>query len=317
LLRCLAGLERPQKAYLCVNGKIWHDEAGGIFLPPEQREIGYVFQEGALFPKMTVQKNLLFGYRRTRRDQRTESVDRVIDLLGLRSLLERYPHSLSGGEKQRVAIGRALLNQPRLLLMDEPMASLDADHKKEILPYLENLQRNFRIPIIYITHDREELARIANYLVVVENGRVVTAGPLNTVLTDLSLLMTREQEAAATIEATVSEQDRSYFLTRLSFVGGDLSVNWIDREPGSPVRVRILAKDVAIALQKPEQTSIINVLPAIIESMQVHGRGRMMVRLDLGGARVLARITQKSQQRLDLKTGDAVFALIKTVALVV
>lgn len=317
LLRCLAGLESPPEAFLSVKGKIWHDSDKNVFVPPYQRAIGYVFQEGALFPKMTVQKNLLFGNQRTPKNLRKANFERVVRLLGLNMLLSRLPVFLSGGEKQRVAIGRALLNHPQLLLMDEPMASLDQTHKKEILPYLENLHKNFNIPILYITHDQEEMVRISNYLVIIDKGKITAQGEIGDILTRIDLPLARENEAASIIDAEVMEHDTTYYLTKLTFPGGDLFVNWLNRDKGSHLRLRILAKDVSVSLEYPQKSSIINILPAVVEDMQIHGRGRLMLRLNIRGIRILSRITQKSQHLLDLNIGDTVFAEIKSVALLV
>ena len=316
LLRCIAGLEKADHAFLSVQGKVWQDSTRGIFLPPYRREIGYVFQEGALFPQISVRKNLLFGYRRTPFERRKADFDRVVELLGIGSLLDRLPAYLSGGEKQRVAIGRALLNHPRLLLMDEPMASLDQAHKREILPYLESLHQSFDIPIIYITHDREELVHIANHMLLIENGSLIAEGSTEYILTRVDLPIAREHEASSVIEARVVEHDHTFYLTKLEFEGGDLFVNWLNREVGSRLRLQIRAKDVIIAREKPQQSSILNIFPATVEEMQAHGRGRMVVRLNIAGVHILARITQTSQFLLNLKVGDQVFAEMKSMAIV-
>lgn len=315
LLRCIAGLEQPAQAYLSVNGDIWHDSENALFVPPQQRGIGYVFQEGALFPHLNVRQNLLYGFRRTPPAERIESLHRVQDLLGLNNLLQRYPTQLSGGEKQRVAIGRALLNNPRLLLMDEPMASLDRGHKKEIIPYLECLHRSTSIPIIYVTHDPEELVRIADYLLLIESGRLIAQGALGEMLARVDLPISRDDEAGAVITARIVQHDERFHLTRVEFTGGELTISAVDLPVGSDIRIRIHAKDVSLALEAPGPTSILNILPARVTQMQAHGRGRMVVRLDVGGVPVLARITQKSQQRLGLQPGSEVYAQIKSVAL--
>jgi molybdate transport system ATP-binding protein len=315
VLRCIAGLDKAENALLSVQGKIWQDSAQGIFEPTYNREIGYVFQEGALFPHLSVKKNLLFGFGRTPKSFRKANFSDVVELLGLNALLHRLPLGLSGGEKQRVAIGRALLNHPRLLLMDEPMASLDQIHKKEILPYLENLHQNVHIPIIYITHDREELIHIADYLVLMEQGKIIAQGPLDQIMSRVDLPIARDAEAASVMDVSVVDHDPTFHLTKLAFAGGELYVNGVDEAKGSRLRIRILARDVSIALDHRQNSSILNVLPAMIEEMQVHGKGRLMVRLNIGGVPVLARITQKSQHLLGIKVGDPVFAEIKSVAL--
>ena len=315
LLRCIAGLERPALAFLRFNGEVWHDTDQGLFVPPQQRNIGYVFQEGVLFPHLRVRENLLFGFKRTPREQQVESLQRVTDLLGLNDLLKRHPFQLSGGEKQRVAIGRALLNNPQLLLMDEPLASLDRGHKKEIIPYLECLHRSTNIPIIYVTHDPDELVRVADHLVLIETGRLVAQGALNEMMARVDLPISRDYDAGAIICARVLEHDEKFHLTTVGFEGGELTVAAIDQPVGSDIRIRIHAKDVSLALEHPGPTSILNILPARVVEMQAHGRGRMVIRLDIGGVPVLARITQKSQHRLGLEPGSEVYAQIKSVAL--
>lgn len=315
LLRCIAGLEQAGDAFLTIGGECWHDSASGFYLPPHKRAIGYVFQEGMLFPHLRVRENLHFGYRRTPARQRSGDFDRVVQLLGLGPLLDRNPAQLSGGEKQRVAIGRALLNHPRLLLMDEPMAALDRGHKKEILPYLERLHGESNIPIIYVTHDLDELARIADHLVLIEQGTILAAGPLTELLARVDLPIARDEEAGALFDTHVIHHDETYHLTRLAFAGGELTVGWIDRPVGETVRIRIHAKDVSLALDPPGVTSILNVLPVTVVEMATHGRGRMIVKLDLAGTPLLARITRKSQANLDLKPGMEIYAQIKSVAL--
>ncbi|WP_428603111.1 molybdenum ABC transporter ATP-binding protein [Sedimenticola sp.] len=315
LLRCIAGLEPTADAFLSIAGECWHDSSTGFYLPPHKRAIGYVFQEGVLFPHLPVKDNLNFGYRRTPTDQRTEEFERVVKLLALQPLLERSPAQLSGGEKQRVAIGRALLNNPRLLLMDEPMAALDRGHKKEILPYLERLHGEASIPIIYVTHDLDELARIADHLLLIEKGALLAAGPLSDMLARIDLPIARDEGAGALFDTRIIQHDETYHLTRLAFAGGELTVGWIDRPVGDAVRIRIHAKDVSLALEPPGLTSILNVMPVTVLEMAAHGRGRMIVKLDLGGTPLLARITQKSQANLGLIPGMHIYAQIKSVAL--
>ncbi len=315
LLRCIAGLESRATGRLEVNGDKWQESKQGLFVPPERRGIGYVFQEGALFPHLQVKANLLYGYKRTHRQERSEKFQRVVDLLGLAGLLKRLPAQLSGGEKQRVAIGRALLNNPRLLLMDEPLAALDRDHKREILPYLESLHRESRIPIIYVTHDLDELVRIADHLVLLEHGRILAQGALDEVLARMDLPIARDADAGAVINTTLISHDEKYHLSRLAFSGGEITVSWIDLPVGSQIRIRIHAKDVSLTLEPPGLTSILNILPGTVEAMEIHGRGRMLLRLDIGGAALLARITRKSQHHLGLEVGTKVYAQVKSVAL--
>jgi len=315
LLRCIAGLEQPDDAYLKIGSDVWHDSSEGVFVPPNERAIGYVFQEGVLFPHLDVAANLRYGDQRTPEQMRTQSFDEVVALLGLEALLARQPVQLSGGEKQRVAIGRALLNHPRLLLMDEPLASLDRGHKKEILPYLERLHRNSQIPILYVTHDSNELVRIADHLVLVDEGRLLAQGPLEEVLARIDLPISRDDDAGAVINAGVLHHDEEFYLTQLEFAGGKLWVSWVDLPVGSPIRIRIHAKDVSLALDPPGPTSILNILPAKVDELQTHGRGRVVIKLDVGGVPILARVTQRSQQRLGIAPGKMIYAQIKGVAL--
>ncbi len=315
LLRCLAGLEEAPEAFLRVNGECWHDSKRGLFLPPHKRAVGYVFQEGVLFPHLRVRANLEYGLRRSPVGRQMDGFLHIVEVLGLEALLQRFPHQLSGGEKQRVAIGRALLNQPRILLMDEPMASLDRKRKSEILPYLEHLHAEAKIPVIYVTHDLDEMVRIADHLLLMEQGRLLAQGSLGEVLARLDLPIARDADAGAILDTRILSHDEEFHLTQLSFNGGELTVGWIDQPVGHSLRIRIHAKDVSLALEPPGLTSILNVLPAEVTEMAVHGRGRMIVRLDVAGTPLLARITRKSQARLELKPGMRVYAQVKSVAL--
>ena len=314
LLRCIAGLERA-RGRLEVNGECWQDSENRLFVPPHRRALGYVFQEAALFPHLRVKANLEYGRRRTPAKARKGSLDHCCDILGIGGLLQRYPHQLSGGERQRVALGRALLNSPRLLLMDEPMAGLDRPRKAEILPYLERLHEEADIPVLYVTHDLEELARIADQLALIENGRILKQGPLAEMLASLDLPIARDEDAGAVIETQVIRHDDEYHLTHLGFCGGEILVGRIQRAMGERLKIRIHARDVSLALQPPGETSILNVVKAVVTEMADQGPGRIMVRLDAGGTPLLARITRKSQSRLGLKTGMPVYAQIKSVAL--
>ena len=314
LLRCIAGLEKAESALLSIGNTIWQDSNQQTFLPPYAREIGYVFQENALFPHLKVIDNLTYGMRRAG-SQKTHQLDDVISLLNLESLLKRTPDQLSGGEKQRVAIGRALLNAPKLLLMDEPMAALDKGHKKEILPYLEKLHSEAQIPIIYVSHDLNELVHIADRLILIDNGHLLANGPMEEILSQTDLPISRDEDAGAVIDAQIIAHDTEFHLSHLKFAGGELLVGWIDKPVGSDIRIRIHAKDVSLALEPPGTTSILNILPATVVEMATHGRGREIVKLDINGTPLLARITRLSQTRLGLTPGMQVYAQIKSVAL--
>ncbi len=314
LLRCIAGLEQAGTGRLTVNGECWQDSTQGLFLPPHRRALGYVFQEAALFPHLPVRGNLEYGWRRTPAARRRGDLNRICEILGIGGLLQRYPHQLSGGERQRVALGRALLNSPRLLLMDEPMAALDRPRKAEIMPYLERLHAEADIPILYVTHDLEELARIADHLALIERGRILGQGPLAEMFARIDLPIARDEQAGAIIRTRIVRHDDTFHLTHLRFCGGEILVSRIQRPPGEPLNIRIHARDVSLALQPPGESSILNVVSAVVTDIADQGAGRIMVRLDAGGAPLLARITHKSQARLGLERGTALYAQIKSVA---
>jgi molybdate transport system ATP-binding protein len=313
LLRCLAGLERAD-GYLHVSGETWQDDARGVFLPTHARPLGYVFQGARLFAHLTAHRNLEYGWRRLPRDRRPE-VEPVVELLGLAPLLGRYPHQLSGGEQQRVAIGRALLTDPHLLLLDEPLSALDRARKEEILPYLERLRDGLEIPIVYVSHDLDEVTRLADQLIFLENGRMVASGALAELLSRLDLPLAREDNAASVVDTVVAGHDDEFGLSHLDFRGGRFHVARIDRAPGKSARVRIHARDVSLALHRPRETSILNLIPATVAEIRDTGAVQVTVRLDAGGTPLLSRITRKSCATLGLTEGKPVFAQVKSVAL--
>lgn len=316
LINMIAGLLRPDRGAIDIDGKRLFDSAAGIDIPVEQRRVGYVFQEGRLFPHLTVRRNLLYGHALTSAAERYVHLDQVVELLGLEHLLERRPGALSGGEKQRVAIGRALLASPRLLLLDEPLAALDNFRKGEVLQYIERLHDEFRIPIIYVSHAIEEVTRLADTMVVLSEGKSLAAGPVSEIMSRLDLApYTGRFEAGAVIEARVAAQDLDYDLTRLEFAGGQLFVSNLDALIGEPVRVRIRARDVAIALQKPREASFLNVLDGRIAEISHADGAAVDVRIDVAGTPLLARVTRRSMDDLALRPGTAVYALIKAVSL--
>ena len=314
LLRCFAGLERSRSAYLAVNGNVWHDDKAGVFLPVHRRSLGYVFQEASLFAHLNVQRNLDYGLRRVPLAQRRVSLDQAIELLGLDKLLQRQPDTLSGGERQRVAIARALATSPGLLLMDEPLASLDAQRKAEILPYLERLNDELDIPVLYVSHAPEEVARLADHLVLLDAGRVLASGPMRELMTRLDLPLAHGDSAAAIIDATVSRVEPQYHLSHADFAGGEISLLNPALQPGQQVRVRIQARDVSLTLQKQEGTSVLNIFAVTVTSISADNPGQVMVALSAGGCPLLARITQKSAEALQLQAGKVVYAQIKGVA---
>ncbi len=312
LLRCVAGLERAHGGFLSVNGDSWQDDK--LFLPTHRRPLGYVFQEASLFPHLTVEQNLAFGLKRVPAGSRQVDTGYLVDLLGIGHLLGRKPDRLSGGERQRVAIARALFTSPRLLLMDEPLAALDPQRKAEILPYLERLHRELSIPVLYVSHSPDEVARLADTLVLLESGRAKAVGPVAEVMARLDLPTAHGGEAGVVVEAAVAAHD-AYALTRLDFPGGAL---WVPNhaEPiGTPARARILARDVSLALVKPEHTSILNILPAEVVETAPEGKGRTLVRLSLAGTPLLAQVSDKSAAVLGLAPGKQVFAQIKAVSI--
>ena len=263
VINMVAGLARPDEGRIVVDGKVLFDAKAGIDLPPEARRLGYVFQEARLFPHLSVRANLTFGMNRLAVAERRVKFDDVVEVLGIGHLLDRRPAKLSGGEKQRVAIGRALLASPRILLMDEPLAALDTARKAEILPFIAGLSKRFAIPILYVSHSMDEVLRLADTLVLMDHGRAAAVGGVEELLARPDLrALTGRYEAGAVIRATVAGHDPSYGVTRLAFSGGTLLVATSDLPAGAEVRVRIHARDVAIAIEAPTRTSIRNMLPA-------------------------------------------------------
>ena len=316
LLRCIAGLERTDSGMLQVKDEVWQE--GANFLPVHQRPLGYVFQEASLFPHLSVRQNLEYGLKRIPPGQRKVHLEQVVDWLGLGKLIERAsPTGLSGGERQRVAIARALLTSPHLLLMDEPLSALDAASKRDILPYLERLHSELDIPVIYVSHSLYEVARLADQLVLMEQGRVIASGALNEILGRLDLPTAHLDDAGAVIEAGVAVHDEEYHLTRLDFPCGSLWVSKVERAIGSVVRARVLARDVSIATVVPQGSSISNILSARIVEIQNEGLDKMSVRMKVGDEHMLlSRITRRSRDQLGLAVGMEVFAQVKSVALI-
>ena len=316
LLRCIAGLERArQQGFLKINGCCWQDESRRFFLPTHQRPLGYVFQEASLFAHLSVRKNLEYGLDRTPSEQRKVAFDEAIELLGVAPLLDRKPLLLSGGERQRVAIARALLTSPKLLLMDEPLAALDANSKAEILPYLETLHEELSIPILYITHAIQEVMRLADNILLIEKGKLIGSGALLEVLTRLDLPLSHAHEAGVVIEAKVVEHDEEFHLTYLTFSGGRLSLRREDLSLGTTVRVVLNARDVSLALDNEVHSSILNIFQARVLEILEESPGQLIIKLDVGGALLLARITKKSGVFLNLQLGMILYARVKSVAL--
>ncbi|MEO7885461.1 MAG: molybdenum ABC transporter ATP-binding protein [Polaromonas sp.] len=314
LLRSIAGLERAGSGYLAVNGEIWQDDAAGIFLPVHKRPLGYVFQEASLFAHLDVRRNMDFGLRRVPPAQRRVSLEQAIELLGLQKLMERMPGTLSGGERQRVAIARALATSPRLLLMDEPLASLDIARKAEILPYLERLHDELDMPVLYVSHAPDEVARLADHLVLLDAGRVTASGPTRELMTRLDLPLAHGDAAAAVIDATVCAVEPAWHMSHADFSGGRISLLNPALHIGQHVRVRIQARDVSLTLERQEGTSVQNIFAVTVTHLSADSPGQVMVGLDAGGHPLLARITLKSAEALQLQPGSRVFAQVKGVA---
>ena len=314
-LRSLAGLERAQ-GRVTVNQTVWQDDASRQWLPTHQRALGYVFQEASLFPHLSVQRNIDYGLRRTPQERRKVSKERAVELLGIAHLMDRMPATLSGGERQRVAIARALATSPEVLLMDEPLAALDAQRKAEVLPYLEQLQRHLRIPVIYVSHSMDEVARLAQHMVLLGAGKVLAQGSVPELLSSLDLPLAHGDVASSVVHATVHDHDATDHLSTLIFDGGRLQLVMArPRELGSQVPLRVQARDVSLSLLRPEGSSILNILPVQVLGLREDGPGQVMVSLQAGDTRLLARITQHSAKALQLKTGMPVYAQIKGMAL--
>jgi molybdate transport system ATP-binding protein len=317
VINALAGLLRPDRGRIIVGGTTLFDSERGIDLPPEKRRLGYVFQEARLFPHYSVRGNLLYG---AKSENAGPSFETVVDLLGIKDLLARRPADLSGGEKQRVAIGRALLASPRLLLMDEPLASLDEPRKHEIMPFIERLRDELKLPIFYVSHEMEEIIRLADLLVLLDGGKVAASGSVEELTSRLDLWpLTGRYEAGAVIRTVLRGHDTTFGLSELAFPGGRLRVTQLALPLGTPIRVRIQARDVVLATERPAHLSIRNAFAGKIVEM-ARPRGPLIdLKLDIGSAgepvMLWARITQRALEELQLAPGKPIFALVKTVAL--
>ena len=313
LLRCIAGLERPGLGRLLFKGNLWQDE--DTWVPTHRRPLGYVFQEASLFPHLSVLNNLRYGQKRSHATQRI-ALDQAIELLGIGPLLERKPDLLSGGERQRVGIARALAVSPELLLMDEPLAALDLKRKQEILPYLERLHDELEIPVLYVSHSPDEVARLADHLVVMENGQIISHGPLAETLVRLDLPIRLGEDVGAVLEATVGEIDQEWHLARVDFPGGSLWTRDRGIPCGKHVRVRVLARDVSLATAEPAPSSIQNVLLGHIDAIADDDHlGLLLVRVKVGDTCLLARLTRRSAASLGISLMKPIYVQIKSVAL--
>lgn len=311
-LRAIAGLERSPEGYLEVGRAIWQDE--DRFVPPHQRAVGYVFQEPSLFSHLTVRRNIEYGRRRIPPASRKVSADDAIELLGIGHLLHRRPHELSGGEQQRVSIARALATSPAVLLMDEPLASLDAALKREIMPYLESLHRELDIPMLYVSHSTEEVMRMADHVVLLRDGRVREAGPADSLFTRLDPSVSSDQEPRSMIRGVVAGHDDAFGLAHVDFNGGRLILAHDELPNGRAVRLLVKATDISLVLERPAATSIQNILPATVTRLEPAGTSQVNVLLKVGEALLIARITRKASVTLRIKPDARVFIQIKSVA---
>ncbi len=315
VVNAVAGLLQPQAGRITLSGEVLFDADKGICLPLHKRRLGYVFQDGRLFPHMSVRQNLSYGARFAPWNTPGPKLDEVGELLGISALMNRRPGTLSGGEKQRVAIGRALLSRPRMLLMDEPLASLDSARKEEILPYLERLRDHTDMPLLYVSHSVAEVARLATSVVVLEDGQVARFGSAERVLSDPDMVrQIGVREAGAVLQATLL-QHHADGLSELSVSGGRLFLPQMNIVPGASTRVRVLAKDVIVALNKPRGLSALNILPAEILALRGGTGPGVIVQMQSGEDRILARITRRSADALGLKPGLRVHAVIKSVSI--
>ena len=313
LLRAIAGLLKTLSGRVKFNGQIWQN--GSDFLPTHLRRLAYVFQEPSLFEHLSVQGNIDYAFKRVPEKQRVITPAHAINALGLHGLLSRDPHTLSGGEKQRVAIARAICSNPQLLLMDEPLSALDRNSKYEILPMIISLHQNFKIPIIYVSHALDEVARLADHLVLMEHGRVLASGDIQTMLTKLDLSLAQDPSAESLINAVVSGHDDEFELTYLDSALGRFSVLRKTLAIGENVRVLIAARDVSITLERQTDTSILNIFRAQIDQIEDAGAAQVNVRLTSNEVPVLARLTKKSAALMKLKIGDSVYLQAKSVAI--
>jgi len=314
ILNLIAGLAKPDAGRISIDGRVLYDSEKHIDVPAHRRRVGYVFQEGRLLPHLTVRQNLLYG--RFFFPHGHLALEQAVTLLGLEAVLERRPAKLSGGEKQRVAIGRALLADPSVLLLDEPLASLDAPRKAEILYYIERLRDDVAVPIVYVSHSLDEVVRLADAIVMLSEGRVLGSGPLRDMMgrAELRPYLGRH-EGGAVIEARVAEQDLESGLARLEFDGGALEIPDVEALAGERVRVRVRARDVSLALSRPAGVSIRNILAATVVRLAAEEGPSLDVELDVGGTPLIARITRRSALDLGLRAGLPVFALVKSVSI--
>ncbi len=315
LLRCIAGLQRDPSGFINVNGQSWQDKSH--FLETHNRPLAYVFQEASLFSHLTAKGNLAYAMKRSGLNESSDLYHQTITLMGITSLLDRYPEQLSGGERQRVAIARAIVVNPQILLMDEPLASLDIARKQEILPYLEQLRTELDIPILFVSHSIDEVARLADNLLIMEQGKIIAQGSLTEVLSRIDLPIQFGEETGVLVEAKIVERDSQWYLARAEFSGGNLWLQDGGDVVGKTVRIRILAKDVSLALANHDDTSILNRIPAKVMEIATDKNDTLsLVKLKIDSTIIIARVTYRSLSHLKLAKGSKVWAQIKSVAIV-
>jgi len=312
LLRAIAGLEKSDDGFLKIGDSVW--QKGEDFLATHKRQIGYVFQDAALFDHLDVKGNLNFVIKRAI-GLKEDFIESIHNLLEIKTLLNRKTTQLSGGEMQRVAIARALLTNPKILLLDEPLSALDLKRKNEILPYLDSIHNDLEIPILYVTHSQDEMSRLADHLLLIEDGNIVGSGPVNDMLTRFDMPLSHGGDAVSIIEAEVLKRDSEFNLMHLDFLGGQ----FIFPDNGFPVqtkvRIRVVARDVSLTKSKQVDTSILNIFPAMVQEIVNEGEAQVMVRLQIKETILLACITRKSSYKLRLEKGSEVFVQVKSVAI--
>ena len=312
LLRAIAGLEKSDDGFLKIGDSVW--QKGEDFLATHKRQIGYVFQDAALFDHLDVKGNLNFVIKRAI-GLKEDFIESIHNLLEIKTLLNRKTTQLSGGERQRVAIARALLTNPKILLLDEPLSALDLKRKNEILPYLDSIHNDLEIPILYVTHSQDEMSRLADHLLLIEDGNIVGSGPVNDMLTRFDMPLSHGGDAVSIIEAEVLKRDSEFNLMHLDFLGGQFIVPDNSFPVQTKVRIRVVARDVSLTKSKQVDTSILNIFPAMVQEIVNEGEAQVMVRLQIKDTILLACITRKSSYKLRLEKGSEVFVQVKSVAI--
>ena len=316
LLRAVAGLVQPSCGKIRIGEDVWQDDEKKIFVPTHKRSVGFVFQDSALFPHLSVKRNLEYGMKRVPAEKRIISLEKALDLLGIGHLLDRMPDTLSGGEQQRASIARALATSPDIILMDEPLAALDMKRKSEIIPYLSRLNDELKIPILYVSHALEEVSVLADHLVLLDKGKIIASGKINDMLTRLDLPLAWYDTASAVINGKVTEEDKQYSLSTVRFSGGNVFLPSKNLEIGQNIRLRIQARDVSLTTEKPVNTSVLNAFEANVVNLSDDSNGQVLIELDAKGTRLLSRITSKSVNTLKLDIGKPVFAQVKGIAVI-